>query len=872
MRRLIIYFIFAFSLTLGLTGGFAWVSNVKAASQQISLKTKTKTLYIGGCKGHTKEGKKAKYKAYVNVRKIIDGFDLKTYDIILKTASDVVAMVDNGKDRIYAEGVGETEVTVIVKSKKNNKRVFKSNIKIVVKQNADQESFVVKGLDDDIGIYDGDSLIVSMPGDYTDKRTIICDDDGIEITPLNDGISFSITFIDPGEYKLTAASYQSKKYSGFTAQKELLVTVKEKDAELVQLSSNSILLSGGPVHEDMEEADISLYEIKDGVELFYSYTEKLIIHNNEAEIVFFEPFDSEKEYIVKYDGLGFKFLSAPSTKNDVASFEIVDDAVRAGQETKLEFRFYNYDGVDITAVVGNDLSSAVSLNLYDESFIQGYVTGRKIYFSDKDLSTKVTATLKIAPEDAEDKEKIITSEKVIKSLPQKGSQFSGEYIYTIKQDNGNYLKTGDTCVNYVPLKDSVVLEALFKMDDGTYKNFDQAGITNLLVSNMTVLMVGEKTSAGGYKLILNNEGNTHIIAFSGDETVGSFDVTVGPARIPSELRIDLSKNHLNTNPYVEDYILIKADMYDQYGALIDAEGYCINQDDLNKKDIGELSFNEISKGRYLLNGSECPAFNGQKILIAEVRSGNFAERFNVYMCDIPYESSALDYSYKLKIDGNKVIDTAVTLDEKEPKSTFISVEISKDGYYVGEGIGYWFDSVPDHKKAADFYNVDVGTGFYGMSVEYCADKGDSIYVNDDIPCIVPSYLDLEFIPYSFQEKLPSGEYKISVYNVIAGKDSSKIQLCDSAAILVIDTDPEVDVIQKRQSYTVKPENGWEDVISDYFSFYLEGEDISEYIKKVDCVESSIGTVFVKSVDFLIPNPCFGAFTKTADVERLITKQ
>ena len=61
-------------------------------------------------------------------------------------------------------------------------------------------------------------------------------------------------------------------------------------------------------------------------------------------------------------------------------------------------------------------------------------------------------------------------------------------------------------------------------------------------------------------------------------------------------------------------------------------------------------------------------------------------------------------------------------------------------------------------------------------------------------------------------------------------------------------------------------------IPQYFSFYLDGEDISGYITKVDCVEGSTGTVFVRSVEFLMPNPYFGAFTKTVEIERLITKQ
>ena len=101
---------------------------------------------------------------------------------------------------------------------------------------------------------------------------------------------------------------------------------------------------------------------------------------------------------------------------------------------------------------------------------------------------------------------------------------------------------------------------------------------------------------------------------------------------------------------------------------------------------------------------------------------------------------------------------------------------------------------------------------------------------------------------------------------------SHIDLCDTETVIVLDSDPEIEVVQKLQSYAVPPENGWKEVIPQYFSFYLDGEDISGYITKVDCVEGSTGTVFVRSVEFLMSDPYFGAFTKTFEIERLITKQ
>lgn len=883
MRRLIYRFI-CFLLIAGLGVTIFPGNRLKAASDlskesesktgegKLSLTKKEKILYLGGCNGTTSDGKKAGFLAHVNVRKLIKGFDNKKYDIILKTDSMQVAMVDNDKDWIKAFGVGETNVTVTVKNKKTGKKVLKSKLKIIVKLSANPKSFIVEGLDEDKSIYDGDTYFISMPGAYTDKRILVCDDEeGVDILPLEDGKSFEITFTDPGDYILTAAAYQSETYDGYTAFREFDITVKEREAVVTQSGADSITLMGGPVDEDMEASGISVYEINDGIKIFYSYASKVSIKDNEAEISFFKPFASEKEYEIEYDGLTFELRSAPSTIKDVSSFEIIEDSVRAGEEKELSFRYFNKDGLDITASVGKELNENVKLQFPVNEYFDGYISGRKLFFTKSGLNVKISAVLEInGDKDAESIK--LTASKMINSLPEKGTQFTGKVIYTIKPDNGKYLLPEDECTDRVPIGDSVVLEALFEMDDGSYKKFKDAGITDIVVGDKTVAMVGKQTSTGGYRLILNNTGSTGIVAFRGEEAVGSFNIEVLPKRKPAELKVELSKEYLNTNSLAEDYVLIKADMYDQYGTLIDTDGFSIYQTEVSRKDIGNVSFTEISKGRFVLNGYDCPSFDSQRVLLAKVRSEGFEEDVRICICDITYDPSSTEYKYRLKFDGSRMIDTALTLKKEAPKSTFVTVEISKNDYFVGEGIGYFFDGFPDVRHNAAYYYVTPDTSFYGMSIEYSDSRDKTYYIGEDDDCIIPSYSELEFMPYTYQEKLPTGTYKISVYRVTAGEDISHIELCDSAEIIVVDSDPEIEVVQKLQSYASKPESGWKDVISQYFSFYLDGEDISGYITKVDCVEGSTGTVFVRSVEFLMSDPYFGAFTKTVEIERLITKQ
>ena len=846
-------------------------SSKESPEEKLQLKKREKILYIGGCRGVTSEGEKAGFLAHANVRKLINGFSTARYDISLKTGSIQVASVNNKKDCIYAEGIGETTVTITVKDKTTGKKVLKDKINIIVRQNADTKTFKTEGLDLSKSIYDGDTLTISMSGTYTDKRVLLCDDEGVDIIPLEDGISFKVTFIDPGDYTLTAAAYQSEKYNGYTAKKEFDVTVKEREAEITQTGADSVILSGGPVDEDMEASEVSVYEINDGIKIFYSYASKLSLKDNEAEITFFKAFASEKEYKLEYDGLEFTFISAPCTVNDVDSFEIIEHEVRAKEETQLTFRYFNKDGLDITKAVASELDHRVRLELGTEDLLKAYFVGRKICIPETDVEVKINAHLEIEPENGATRNRIFKTAGSVKALAPKGTVFTGKMIFTVKAEDDHYLKPDDKQINEVPLGDKVVFEALFEMEDGSYRSLKQAGVTSLLAGDQKILMIGNQTGLGGYNLILNGEGTVGIVALKGDIPVGSCELTVLPKRKASELKVELSKDHLNTNMYTDDYILIKADLFDQYGSVIEAEDFKIIQSELEKKTVGEIKFNRISKGRYLVNGWECQAGNEAKAVVATVKSGSFSKEIKFFIRDITYSPREEGYSYSLKTDGSRIIDTAVSLGRQAPKSTFVTVEISKDGYYVGEGTGFWFDKLPSVLDGAAYYGVNEGDSLYGITIEHISENTEKKIVGET-GCIIPSYMEIEFIPYSFREKLETGTYDITVYHITTGEGYSQIKECDSISLRVVDTDPEVEIVQLSQVYSGKTEESWEDEIGKYFSFKFDGEDISEYITKVDCVEGSTGNVFVRSVEFLIPNPYFGAFTKTVNVERLITKQ
>ena len=210
------------------------------------------------------------------------------------------------------------------------------------------------------------------------------------------------------------------------------------------------------------------------------------------------------------------------------------------------------------------------------------------------------------------------------------------------------------------------------------------------------------------------------------------------------------------------------------------------------------------------------------------------------------------------------------LGKNAPKGTYVTVKMYYEGYYMGEGLGYLFDEQPSIRNTPEYYGMQPGECYYGITIEHTSEKGAKTFIGEDDPCVTPSYMDIEFIPYTFGSRLQTGTYDITVYRMQAGEDRmTDISACDRVTIRVVDTAPEIEVIQKLQSY--KGES-WGENVTKYFTFTYEGENIGKYITKVDCAESASGSVYIRSVDFLIPNPYFGDYIKTAPVDRLITKQ
>ncbi|MBR4145881.1 MAG: hypothetical protein IKU06_10540, partial [Lachnospiraceae bacterium] len=717
-------------LTVGLASSY---TEVKAATDmsagQFSLKSASKVLYLGGCSGKTASGKSAKYYSRVKIRNLVNGFDKKNYYIDLKSSNDSVVYVDEAKDVVYAAGIGKASVTVTVRKRSGKKKVFKGKLSISVMQNADPDTFMVEGITDGQTVYAGDVLKVSLPGNYTDIRVIECDEAGVDIYPLGDGKSFELTFDEKGEYLITAAAYQSKKYSCYTAFKDFYITVKGRKAEITQYSADSVILKGDIVDEDIEPSRITLYEENAGIMTFYSYASSVTLKNeDEALITFFDSFNSKKKYRLEYDGVSFDLTSGSCGVNDVDSFKIAESTVRAGENAPLTFIYYNADGMDITSAVKDKLDGEVTLQLSASDMLKAYISGRAICIADSNVKVSVTAELKING-------KTLKTSSVIKSLPPLGTTFTGNMICSLKKSGEKYLTVGEKSISAVPLGDNVVFEALFEMDDGSFKNIYDAGITSLLIGEESVAFVQGRSPEGGFSLSLNKVGTTGIVIYKGKDVIGTFDIEVLPKRKPDKITLDISSDRLNTDPLIDDYILVKADLLDQYGEVI--ENATFKAEGTIPGTGSKIVFSQMASGRFILNGYECPADTTQSVINGTVSASGISADFKINICDCPYDPNERSYEYKIVTDGSLILDNSVGLGKNAPKGNYVTVKMYHEGYYMGEGLGYLFDEQPSIRNTPEYYGMQPGECYYGITIEHTSEKGVKTFIGEDDPCVTP---------------------------------------------------------------------------------------------------------------------------------------
>lgn len=868
-----------------LTGLFSTMAEAYARTD-ISLKKTTKIIFCGGCRGKRSDGRKASYSKLINAKNLLDGFNPDKMKLTLKSADKSVATVSNKKLRIYAKGIGSTDIEMKVTSKKTGKVLFDKPFKVQVWKNADEDSLTILGAEDGDVFRPGDSVKIQLPAFVettegkirtdTDLRRLVCDSDEVYVEKGKEENSFIVRFDEPGEYILRAEAYQSKKYSGTTVLKEIHVSVEEQESTLWQTSLNSFCYEGEAAYEDLEPSEIGIYEVFMDVECFYTNVSDINIEDGTACISVFKPFEGGSEYIIRIADEKFRFRAAEGGVGQVASMEIELPVVEAGKLAEIGYRYLNPDGIDITDSVAQVLQDYISVQITGDA--EGvFVSSNRLY------APKAGASLTVKAEAVFEglKNGRLEAQKNVITKGIEKPEYTGEYMYTFTKDDGKYLALGEEEKHYIAFGDSVVFEALLKFSDGKYRTLKEAGIDSLRIEEEYVAMQTGRlygAASGGTQIGVNNEGATIILAMKGEEIVERFRLDVKEARKPASIEASVSKDKLNSNAFADDYIIIKADLLDQYGDVMKADGFTAVQDEENRASAGTVDFGGFTDGRMILYGSSCHMTGKDTMVKAAVKWQDFSKNISFNVKDADFNPDLIQaYDFRLKTEDVPVLDTALYGDA-EAKSIFMCVELSRDGYFVGEASDFGYDiriltEEPSMGMSAGEYRLDVGEAMFAVLVRFTPEGSRESRLLGESDCIYVGYDGAEFISFAPGAMLESGKYEVALYYIWGGEEISRLEYRgNDFSFRVIDSTPDIVYDQIAESAKIEEGAPWTKNIKKFFKFYLDGEDITGYVTKVDCSESKSGSVYVRTVSFGLENPEYGEFTKTCDVDVLIAKQ
>lgn len=882
-----------------------------------NLKKTTATLYVGGSRGTASDGKKSSKLKYLNVRKQFEGFDETLYDIKLKSSDSSIASVSGKKDRVYPKSIGHADITVTIKNIKTGKKIYTGNISVTVKKNADSRTTKVTGIEDGDVFEVGESVLVSLPADNdTDLRKFTCRDNSVEIAETASKNTYSVVFTEAGEYTLEAMSYQSKKYDGPTSTASVTVSVEQDETGLRQLTDSSVEIIGGCVYEDLMVSDISTYEISDGIRSNFSNAKKAEVSDNKVVVSFFKNFEGGKKYLIVIDGEEIEFVASGNEPEDIRAILSDMNEIPIGKQTPLRFRYINSDGVDITNSVADKIKDSLSVKIDDADETTAFLVMDAIYGIRADEEVKLSVELRVdctsgaagtadstskpgaGASDAsatgtENKNgaldnisgntvryettetgktiRIISAEFVLHTIDNSKSTYTGKYIYSFEKSDGKYLKPEDVLHHSLAEKDELSFEVLLLFDDGKYRTPEEAGITDIFVADPKIAMVTSKNADGGYSVSVNSVGNTGMLLKSGEKIIEAIPFETGEARKATELVTEVNKTKLNTDIYVGDYLIIKAEVIDQYGEKLVPKNITIKQTEGSINSVGYVYFGQFHDGRLVVNGYDCDTQGRTGYVRAQIAAEGLEKETAFMVKEVPYDYYKQEqYEYTVKTEGPEYIDTALYRGKPDIESTFVTSVTELDGYYVGEGTGEILSEKPSMIKTASEYGIAPGETMMAVLIEREKFGSTEKEIITGHPCIIQSYMDIEFAPYTAKTQLPEGNYTVTFYLIKGGETVSQVKEVAKTELMVFDSKPDIEFTLVSEKAEKKDSEDWPTAVAKCFTFTLDGTDISDCIANVEYNVSGTGSIYVKSAEFSIPNTVYGKFSRSVDIGKLIT--
>lgn len=571
---------------------------------------KEKILYLGGTKGFKTEadgtkkmsryGEKASYWRLLGITKE----QAEELGVTATTSKEEVASVNDTSMKVKAQAMGTAKVTL-----KAGDASYE--VAFTVKKSA---SSVIFG-DDFAGVTESKDItinteyVLSVPRFDngvkmdTDQRTMtITDKDGKDVTadfatkkvdekdPKKDTRTWTVKFTKAGAYTVKAWAYQSAKYfPGATAEKSITVNVTEPTPiEIKQTASDTFEIKFDAdieklgYYKDAHDWDDEgtdgkianrVYYKVGGVVVPFSSVKSTTPKEDKLIVVMYGAFEGGTEYFADIAGKTLSFVGAGNKAKDVASIAITKKTAVANIATPIEYKLYNAAGVDITktAQAPEDINGNVTFTTEASTAFIG--ADNTIYFSKVGDKADVKGTFTFYDPDDNYKANEKTTTEVIVAV----SEDVTTYVSADWSIGGGWWDG----VHYLPMQDpDQGLAVRAKFQKGTEVFYAGIGDVIKYIEKPLQVKVSDEHFGiikGAATVAAVNEGKSNFVLFytTDDDkeiVLGTLPFEITAARKPTRVS-STAVNKYTGLPYlnltdlgaVDDAIIIKTSLYDQYG-------------------------------------------------------------------------------------------------------------------------------------------------------------------------------------------------------------------------------------------------------------------------------------------------------------------
>ncbi|MCR5686158.1 MAG: hypothetical protein K6G81_12235 [Lachnospiraceae bacterium] len=583
-----------------------------------------------------------------------------------------------------------------------------------------------------------------------------------------------------------------------------------------QISTEEIQVVGTAVKEDIKAADISLYYMNGTTKITSGVprVNKITAEAGKANITFYSSFIAGKEYTVQIGNSASTFAAVSDTLADVASISLETTTVNIGETVKLDFRYYDVNGVDLTPKVGmqinfsnykNDMPGCMSIiqqNIQSGVVNKASLMNDQITFYDEGTA-QLVCTLVLSRDTATRTNKeIVISPLVVGALPE-----ISKVLYTITKDDGAYMTAADELKQTIEMGDSAnCFEAIIQYTDGTQKTLPELGLDYTVESqNVKRVTVGSgQAVSGGKVLVATGVGTVNLIIKRKNVVIETCPIEVRAARKAQNVTVTMNKNYLNTNPSVGDSLELTAMVIDQYGEIMENPGLTITQTAPSTQTTGTASFGSFIDGKLTVYGSNISIVGtGNQISARITSTSNTAAYFDIafYVKNISFDETKLAanpnyYQKTARVEGNASIDTLLSVGTQKNDPTNVYLEYLQDGFRVYTTAGKPMDFTPGAQTTASSLGVAAGTTgiYYTITYNSIYSYGVAGQAATPISTLQKEHVILtdkmiSFIPFASQSKLNQGYYRIDFYQITAYEATSTYTLIGSATVSVHESEP-----------------------------------------------------------------------------------